>query len=121
MYGSLEPGSAWFSGTTPIVLNQNPYPDYKAEMNLIGVEYDADLSFNDPSRVSSDVASCYKIKGTRAFLGNYRVQQIRYCLALDYVAYKDNQIVTHNYRTPGNPYISGSVRGRGGNSDVIKV
>jgi len=91
-------------GTTPIVRNDNPYPDYKDEMIQIGTEYDADLSFNDLSRVSTDVANCYKEKENHAFLGNYRVQQIRYCLALDYVAYKDNQAATHNYRTPGNPY-----------------
>ena len=93
-----------FSGTTPIVRNDSPYPDFRDEMIQIGTEYDADLSFNEPSRVSTDVANCYKDKGTYAFLGNYRVQAIRYCLALDYVAYKDNQAATHNYRTPGNPY-----------------
>ncbi len=97
-------GQRGFSGTTPLVINDNPYPDYKDEMNQIGIEYDADLSFNDPNRVSDDVANCYKEKGSHAFLGNYRVQQIRYCLALDYAAFKDNQIATHNYRTSGNPY-----------------
>ena len=50
------------------------------------------------------MANCYKLKGNNAIGGNYRAQQVRWCLALDYAAYKDSQIATHNYRTSGNPY-----------------
>ncbi len=103
---SSVPGRSGFGGTTPVVVNDNPNTSYRQEMTLIAAQYEADLSWNDPRHVSEDVANCYKNKGSRAILGNFRTQSIRWCLALDYVAYKDNQAATHDYRTPGNPYFS---------------
>ena len=100
------PGQQGYSGTTPVVANDNPYPNYRYEMNEIGGEYAADLAWNQPQHVSDDVANCYKIKGSGAIGGNSGAQSTRWCLALDYVAFKDNQVATHNYRTPGNPYFS---------------
>ena len=100
------PGQSGDSGTHPVIVNSNPMTNYRAEMTDIGNEYSADLSWHDPRRVSSDVKACYLGSGNGSIQGVYGIQSTRYCLALDYLAYKDNQKATHNYKLAGNPYFS---------------
>jgi hypothetical protein len=100
-----SPGQVGYSGTTPLVVN-DPGPDYRYVMTEIGGRYAADLSWHDPQHVTDDVEKCYKIEANGSIQGIFGEQSTRRCPALDYVAYKDNQIATHNYQTPGNPYFS---------------
>ena len=44
--------------------------------------------------------------GNGSTRGIYDIQSTRYCLALDYLAYKDNQRAIHNYKLAGDPYVS---------------
>jgi hypothetical protein len=73
-------------------------------MTDIGVDYAAELSWHDPQRVIAPIEQCYKNSG--AFQGILGQNNTRRCLAMDYAAYKDNQIATHNYRMPGVSYSS---------------
>ena len=103
---SSTPGQSDYSGTHPLIVNLDPTPNYRAEMTDIGNQYAADLTWHDPGHVSNDVEGCYKVRGSGAIQGIYGIQSTRWCLALDYLAYKDNQIATHNYKLAGNPYFS---------------
>ena len=85
-------------------VSNDPGPDYRTVMTDIGVDYAAALSWHDPQRVISPIELCYKDSGTFGGIGGQNYT--RRCLAMDYAAYKDNQIATHNYRTPGIPYFS---------------
>ena len=98
-----SPGQADSALTNPIISN-NPGPDYRTVMTNIGIDYAAELSWHDPQRVISAIDLCYK--DSVAFPGIKGQSDTRRCLAMDYAAYKDNQIATHNYRTPGIPYFS---------------
>jgi hypothetical protein len=106
------PGQPGYGGTHPVISNSDPTPNYRATMTDIGNEYAADLSWHDPSRVSSDVQSCYMTTGNGSIQGIYGIQNTRMCLALDYLAYKDNQVATHNYKLAGNPYFSQEAAGK---------
>jgi hypothetical protein len=75
-------------------------------MNNIGIDHAAELSWHDPQRVITAVEGCDKIEGNGSIQGIYGENSTRRCLAMDYAAYKDNQIATHNYRTPGIGYFS---------------
>jgi hypothetical protein len=89
---------------THAVVSNDPGPDYRTVMTNIGVNYAAELSWHDPQRVISAVELCYR--NSVAFQGIKGQNDTRRCLAMDYAAYKDNQIATHNYRTLGIPYFS---------------
>jgi hypothetical protein len=96
-------GQANTALTHPVVSN-DPGPDYRTVMTNIGIDYAAELSWHDPQRVISAIQGCYRDSG--AFVGLKGESDTRRCLAMDYAAYKDNQIATHNYRTPGIPYFN---------------
>jgi hypothetical protein len=98
-----SPGQADTALTHPVISN-DPGPDYRTVMTNIGIDYAAELSWHDPQRVITAVDYCYKDSG--AFQGIKGQNDTRRCLAMDYAAYKDNQIATHDYRTPGIPYFS---------------
>jgi len=99
-------GQSGYSGTHPVISNSDPTPNYRVAMTDVGNQYAADLSWHDPRRVNDDVDNCYKTRGNGSIQGIYGIQNTRWCLALDYVAYKDNQRATHNYKLAGNPYFS---------------
>jgi hypothetical protein len=86
------------------VISNDPGPDFQAVMTQIGIDYAAELSWHDPQRVITPVEQCYRDSG--AFQGIKGENDTRRCLAMDYAAYKDNQIATHNYRMPGIPYFN---------------
>lgn len=99
-------GQPGYSGTHPIMVNSVSGLNYKTQMNEIGGDYAAALSWNSPERLNYQVESCYAGQGNGAIGGLYGYEGTRRCLALDYAAYKDNQIATHHYKLPGNPYFS---------------
>ena len=104
--GSPGPGQASYVGTRGVYSNINPYPDYRYEMHLIADKYASALTWHDRKHIDDDVRNCYEDNGNGAFRGPYALYSIRYCYALDYLAYKDNQVATHHYRLSGNPYFS---------------
>jgi hypothetical protein len=89
--------------THPVISNDSG-PDYRSVMTQIGIDYAAELSWNDPQRVITAIEGCYRDSG--AFQGIEGQNDTRRCLAMDFAAYKDNQVATHNYRTPGILYFS---------------
>ena len=93
-------------GVRPLVGNVGSGLDFKTQMNEVAGEYAGALAWNTPERVNYAVESCYSGRGNGAFIGRFGYEAARQCLALDYAAYKDNQIATHHYRLPGNPYFS---------------
>ena len=105
---SLPPASGQTNdgGVRPLVDNVGSGLDFKTQMNEVANDYAGALSWNAPEHVNYAVESCYSGRGNGAFIGRFGYEGARQCLALDYAAYKDNQIATHHYRLPGNPYFS---------------
>ncbi len=72
--------------------------------------YASAMAFGDTTHVNNAIAGCYQQydKGAQYqnVLGAGNMQgQLRRCFEIDYLAYKDNQVLT-NRGLPGNPYLS---------------
>jgi hypothetical protein len=100
-----SPNQVGYGGNSGVISNGFGV-DYRDVMNNIGIDYAAELSWHDPQRVITAVEGCYKSGGNGSTQGIDVDNWTRRCLAMDYAAYKDNQIATHNYRTPGIAYFS---------------
>lgn len=100
------PGQTPNGGMHPFVNNSGSGLDFKTQMNEVAAEYAGALSWNSPEHVNSAVERCYYGRANGSIIGGSAYEGVRQCLALDYAAYKDNQIATHHYKLPGNPYFS---------------
>ena len=105
---SQSPGSGQVGYVAPhgVYMAGNPYENFKSEMSEVGIRIGTDLSSNNPHKTTDDIRNCYEEDSTDRITGPYALNSIRYCYALDYLAYKDNQRATHNYKRPGNPFFS---------------
>lgn len=84
--------------------------DFRTLMYGAADAYGSAVAFGDTTHVNNAIAGCYQQYNQGAqyqnVLGAGNMQgQLRRCLEIDYLAYKDNQALT-NRGLPGNPYVS---------------
>ena len=83
--------------------------NWRGMMSTVGADYVAAVTWGDQVHVTNLVDGCYRIQGPIAYrhsLGTagYEIG-LRNCIEEDYLAYKDNQVLTKR-GLPGNPYFS---------------
>ena len=100
------------SGTQPATSTVYDFQgaDFKTLMYSAADAYANAMAFGDTTHVNNAISGCYQQYNQGAqyqnVLGAGNVQgQLRRCLEIDYLAYKDNQALT-NRGLPGNPYVS---------------
>lgn len=84
--------------------------DFRTSMNTAGSDYGAAVSFGDTAHIDNLISGCYQQYDQSSQysneLGATNLQgQLRRCLVIDYMAYKDNQALT-NRGLAGNPFLS---------------
>lgn len=100
------------SGTQPATSTAYDFQgaDFRTLMYGAADAYASAVASGDTTHVDTAISSCYQQYNQSAqyqnVLGAGNVEgQLRRCVEIDYLAYKDNQALT-NRGLPGNPYVS---------------
>ena len=104
---NLSSGAGQSPTFTPTVYN-GPVGSFRAQMDSAGNDYAGAVSYGDTAHIDNLVGGCYSIydqESAVANLGSSGQFEVRRCLEIDYLAYKDNQALT-NRGLPGNPYFT---------------